>query len=162
MVTQKQLKQLLNYNPETGLFTWIKSKTNCIKSGDVAGTIMVSGYIRITIDFCQYRAHRLAWLFMVNEWPDQIDHKNHDRKDNRWCNLRNVTNQENGKNQSLGKNNVSGIAGVGWSKQSSKWYARIMVGGKGIHLGVFADKFEAICARKSAERKYGFHTNHGT
>ena len=101
-MTQEYLKSLLDYNPETGKFIWKVSKNNRVKSGSEAGTIQSSGHRSILIDKKDYLAHRLAWLWYYGRWPeDQIDHINHNPDDNRIENLREVSNQENGKNQSL-------------------------------------------------------------
>lgn len=160
VITQKELKKILTYNPETGIFVWLKNKGTA-RAGDYAGYIQ-NGYNVIMINGSNFRSHRLAWLYVYGEWPkEQIDHINHNREDNKLINLREVTHQENLKNITLKKNNKSGIMGVGWIKQNSSWRAYISSNKKWIHLGSFNDKFEAICARKSAERKYGFHENHG-
>jgi len=77
MITQAGLKELLNYNPETGDFAWVKSKKP-------AGGISSYGYRRIIIDGKEHKAHRLAWLYTHGVFPeDQIDHINGVRHDNR-------------------------------------------------------------------------------
>ena len=159
MITQKELRETLHYNPETGVFTWRKSRAG-VGVGSCAGTKNANGYIIICCYGKLYRAHRLAWLYMTGEWPkDQVDHENHIRHDNRWENLREATRQENHKNRSMYKNNTSGVTGVYWDK--GKWKAYIRVDEKDKNLGRFTDKFEAICARKSGDNKYGYHENHG-
>lgn len=160
VITQAELKETLSYNIETGDLIWIISKPG-VKVGSVAGTPAL-GYVSITINRRLYRAHRLIWLYMTGEWPkDQIDHINHIRNDNRWCNLREATYQENQRNRTNPKNNKSGVCGVRWREKRNRWSSQIKVNRKAKHLGSFTDKFEAICARKSAENKYGFHENHG-
>ena len=159
-LTQERLKELLNYNPDTGIFTRAIARQGA-RCGDVAGTGFL-GYVRIRINDKRYYGHRLAWLYMYGEWPrGQIDHVNHNRADNKIINLREVNHQENQKNQTKYKNNTSGINGVCWLNTSNRWRARIKVSGKSIYLGIFSDKFEAICARMSANNKYGYHENHG-
>lgn len=159
ILTQKELKALLHYNPSTGVFTRIKRTSNKINVGDIAGYKNDNGYVLIGLKGIARRAHRLAWLYMTGSWPKyEIDHINHIRSDNRFINLREVTHQENAKNTPLRKDNISGVTGVYWVRD--KWMARINIKPKYISLGCFADKFEAICARKSAEIKYGFHPNH--
>jgi hypothetical protein len=99
---------------------------------------------------------------MYGEWPNhEIDHINGDSLDNRICNLRDVTSQGNNRNMSLAKTNTSGVCGVRYKKDRSKWVALITLNNRQTHLGYYQDFFEAVCARKSAERKYGFHENHG-
>ena len=162
MLIQSELKRLLHYDPNTGIFTRLVEVGNSINIGDIAGTILGSGYEGIRVLGKSYLAHRLAWLYTHGEWPkNQIDHVNHNKLDNRIINLREVTQQENTKNQALYKNNKSGVAGVHWCKISKKWVVQVGIRKKRIKLGYFLDKFEAICARKSAEKKYGYHENHG-
>lgn len=162
MITQKELKESLCYEKETGLFFWIISKANNrIKPGDIAGTY-VNGYIKIIINKKAYFAHRLAWLYVCGEWPKhQIDHINQIKDDNRFSNLRDAMDVENKRNRTKQKNNTSGVNGVSWYKRDKKWFAYIKVNGKQLDLGRHKDRFEAICARKSAENKHGFHLNHG-
>lgn len=160
MITQKELKELLNYNPDTGIFTWRYSRRGA-KKGSTAGSNDGYGYTSIRVNSKPYGSHRLAWLYMFGAWPkNQIDHINHDRVDNRIENLREVTRQENGRNLALNKKNTSGVTGV--RRKGNQWYATIGVNGSKVRLGGFKDKFEAICARKSANNKYGFHKNHGS
>ena len=162
MLTQERLKELLHYDPEAGLFTWLVSSGNGVKVGDIAGSFS-HGYIQIRVKGKLHQAHRLVWLYMSGVWPkDQIDHINHIRDDNRIVNLREATHRENGRNRSMKSNNKSGVTGVHRYEQRKKWVAQIKVDDKLIYLGCFTDKFEAVCARKSAENKFGFHPNHGT
>lgn len=99
---------------------------------------------------------------MTGEFPEgQIDHVNQIKTDNRFENLREVTNTINHQNIQLQKNNKSGVHGVGFHKTTKKWRACIKVNGKLIHLGLYSEKDLAIKARKEAEVKYKFHKNHG-
>lgn len=161
MITQSKLKELLHYNPETGIFVNLKTRGGAIK-GSKAGCLHINGYHQIKISGVCYTAHRLAWLYMTGEWPEnQIDHINHIRNDNKWANLRDATAKENSRNRTLSPNSTSGVCGVSWINKSKKWQSKIRVNSKHIYIGSYADKFEAICARKSAENKHGFHENHG-
>jgi hypothetical protein len=158
---QKTLKNLLLYNEDTGEFKWKKNHGR-VKKNSPAGGVNSNGYILIMMYGKNYRAHRLAWLFVNGQLPeDQIDHINGEPTDNRISNLRAVSNIENCKNQKKPKNNTSGVVGVSWHKIDKKWMAHIAVKCKKITLKRSEDKFEAICARKSAEIKYGYHPNHG-
>ena len=161
MLTQARLKEILNYNPNTGVFTWkIAANNKNVRSGNVAGKSTPQLYRSIKYKGQDYLSHRLAWLYIHGYLPDgQIDHINGDRADNRISNLRVTTNSQNAKNAGLRKNNKTGIMGVCLS--DNKWKAKIVVNYKSIHLGCFNDFFEACCARKSAERTYGYHFNHG-
>lgn len=155
MINHDELTKILNYDPDTGLFTWART-------GKIAGGISEKGYIRIQINRRKYMAHRLAWLFIYQEWPkEQIDHINHVRNDNRLCNLTEATNQENAKNRGIQTNNSSGSTGVLWSEKHKNWKAQIKVDQKVIYLGTFINKNEAIKARNQAEKDHGFHENHG-
>ena len=161
MLTQQILKQLFQYNPDTGIFIRLVSRGNA-KAGAEAGSKGGHGYLQIRIDRKRYLAHRLAWLYMTGEFPkDQIDHINHVRVDNRLVNLRGATRQENGRNRSMQSNNTSGITGMSWDKHAGKWLAQIRVEGKQIYLGLYEDINAAILARQCGELLYEFHKNHG-
>jgi len=163
VITQSELKRLFSYDPETGLFTRLISNNRRLKSGEIAGSTTCGGYVRICVNGQPYQAHRLAWLYMTGSWPEnQIDHINHIKDDNRIANLRDVTHRENQKNQPKRKTNTSGVTGVMWNVRDKRWRAKIFLNGKEKSLGGFTNKFEAICARKSAENRHGFHPNHGT
>ena len=159
-INQKELKEFLSYHADTGIFIWNKRVSQAMKAGYIAGT-SYGRNINIAIHGLVYQAHRLAWLYVTGEWPDIIDHINHDSKDNRWVNLRSVTHQENMMNTSIRKDNSSGVTGVYWNKKSNKWRAVIQHEKKKIYLGEFNDKDMAIKHRRLAEKKYGFHANHG-
>lgn len=102
MITQEELKESLHYDPDTGIFTWRKSKGPA-KKGTVAGKIYKSHpYIKIGVCRHSIDAHRLAWLYVYGEWPTMdIDHINRDPTDNRICNLRHVSRSENNRNRVL-------------------------------------------------------------
>jgi hypothetical protein len=162
MVTQEILKSRLHYDPETGIFTWIKSNNSSISKGEVAGTLNHDGYIQIGINKKYYLAHRLAVLYMTGEFPEfEVDHIDHDRTKNNWENLRKVTGSENSMNLSVDVRNSTGVTGVYKRKTGKPWVARITVNRKEKYLGSFVDFDDAVEARKTAEVKYGFHKNHG-
>ena len=163
-MTQKELKEVVSYNEETGVFTWINPNkyTKYNKEKELGGIDKTTGYKTSFINGKKYRQHRLAWLYVYGEMPtEHIDHINHDRADNRIKNLRQVSRSENSKNQKIAKNNTSGFMGVYYLKKTNKWYGQIRIDNKLIHLGYFSDKADAIKARKDAEIKYNFHINHG-
>lgn len=161
MVTQERLKELLDYNPESGDFIWRVATTGCINAGDIAGGISLRGYVCIQIDQKIYKAHRLAWLYVYGEWPNHIDHSNHVRSDNRIHNIRNVTNKENCRNRLMTSRNTSGVVGVHWHKKNRRWIAEIDDNKKTIYLGSSQQINDAIIARKMAEQELGYHKNHG-
>lgn len=158
MITQERLKELLDYDPGTGLFTRRIGRGG-EAAGSVAGTTNNDGYVRIHIDKKLYRAHRLAWLYIHGEFPpNQIDHINRQRSDNRIENLRPSTQRENNQNQSKPRSNTSGVVGVHWYKRIGKWQAYIMLNKRNIHLGYFDSLEEAAAARAAAKAK--LHTFH--
>ena len=160
ILPQSRLKELLNYCPATGIFTR-KVSSKGSRAGDVAGSITNRGYMRIWVATDRYLAHRLAFLYVYGEMPEQIDHINHDRLDNRISNLRAANKADNCRNRSKALNNKSGVTGVHWEKKCLAWEVRIGVDGETKRVGYFKDLLSAACARKSAERKYGYHQNHG-
>lgn len=165
MITLERLKELLEYNSETGEFVWIVNKS-CAKSGSVAGyqyeVYPGKFYTRIKIDGISYNSHRLAYLYMTGELPDnEIDHIDGDGINNAWINLRLVTPSLNQRNRRLSKNNKSGFCGVIKPRNRKKWVAYIKLRGKRIELGSFENKEDAIAARLKANNENGFHPNHG-
>ena len=160
-LTQERLKELLHYDPDTGVFTW-KIGRRCVRAGSVAGSLCWQGYRHIETGGKSYMAHRLAWIWLYGPWPaDQIDHISGDRDDNRISNLRGVDGGGNAKNQKIGKKNTTGIIGVSWNSAKGKFRAAIGLDNKKIYLGDFSTLSEARASRKAAERKYGYHENHG-
>lgn len=161
MITQKELKKLLTYDPDTGIFINNTNRSPNALKGTIAGSVD-SGYIRIYVKGKSYKAHRLAWLYMYGSMPiGHIDHINHNGLDNRIENLRDVDEQDNYKNQTLRATNKSGVIGVSWYKLTNRWVAHISVDGNKIHLGYFVNFHEAVNARKNAEVLYNYHENHG-
>ena len=173
--TSAYLHTVASYSPATGVFRWkirpkdhFKNEATCRRwnsrfSGKEIRTTSTHGYIRFAIDYKLYLAHRVAFALMTGEWPScELDHINHDKLDNRWSNLRPVSRSKQMQNTSLNKNNTSGVNGVSWCNQRKKWIATITVNRKQMNLGGFLVKRDAIAARKSADRKYRFHENHGS
>jgi hypothetical protein len=154
MITQDILKSHVHYNPETGLFTWLVSKTHNVKIGQVTGCINTDGYLRIMINRKSYLAHRLAWLYMYGNFPLYIDHINEIKSDNKIVNLRECKKSENLKNIGMLRNNTSGFKGVSWNK--GKWQVRAKLNGKSHYLGMYQDINDAANAYKEFARK-----NHG-
>jgi hypothetical protein len=162
-LTYSWLKEHLNYDPDTGKFTHCgKLPSNARWSGRVAGTPDRKGYLKATVGGKTVRLHRAAWLFVHGVWPaGEIDHINQIKTDNRISNLRVVSTQENNRNVPLLKNNKTGITGVSRRKDKAIYDVKIVGDNKRINLGAYVDFFEACCARKSAERRYNYHPNHG-
>jgi len=161
-LTQEYLKSILSYDPDTGVFTNLVNRRPKAKAGEEAGCVTSNGYRIIKIAGVINCAHRLVFLYMDGEFPpEQVDHINGNRSDNRRLNLRKVSNRENQRNKSAHPRNTSGFTGVFLHKSASKWVAAIKVDYKTIHLGFFTEKSDAIAARQAANIKYGFHPNHG-
>ena len=157
-INQEQLKELLHYDPETGVFKWKDTFGRRAKQGAIAGCLRDNGYIYIKTRQKQYRAHRLAWLYTHGKFPeDQIDHINGIKNDNRIINLRAVSDKENSRNLSLRKDNVSGHIGVSWDTEKNKWKVTIT----GVHYGRFKSKSDAIAKAKEVYKELGYHENHG-
>jgi len=155
MITQEYLKSILDYNEETGYFTWKIKKSANIVVGSIAGTLNHSGYWQIGIDKKLYSSHRLVWLFIFNSYPtSQIDHINCKKDDNRLVNLRLATPAENQWNRGKPVNNTTGFKGVSWSKKSNKYQAQISKNGKKIHLGFFNSAEQASKAYKDFAKEH--------
>jgi hypothetical protein len=154
-LTAQRLRELLDYNPDTGTFTWRVDRHVRAKAGDQAGGLDISlGYWKIGIDGKGYRGHRLAWLHVHGEWPKwQIDHINGVRSDNRIVNLRDVPPLLNKQNRVGPSKAASGFRGVSKMTGCRGWRAEIKVKYKGIHLGIFDTPEEAHAAYLDAKRK---------
>jgi len=160
-LTAERVRAALHYEPCTGVLTWREDRGS-IAEGQVAGCLTSEGYICIQLDSKKYQAHRLAWLSTYGEWPpEQLDHTNGVRTDNRIVNRRAVSATGNGQNQAMPASNTSGVLGVSWVPAKNKWRAQIRVDGRVQHIGLFTNKEDAALARLSASTKHGYHPNHG-
>lgn len=152
MITQQQLFEHLHYNPDTGAFTRLVTTSNRSVAGSRSGGYGANGYYRVSVLGRRYFAHRLAWFYMTGEWPTEIDHINCVRDDNRFCNLRIASRQENSANMRLKPSNSSGFKNVNFDKVKGKWVARVRIQGKRKNLGLFGSPEEAYAAwQKCAE-----------
>lgn len=176
--SQKYLRDRLAYDPETGKLFWkVRPLSDFAKSqkpvhaaatwnaryaGKEAFTNETNLYRRGSLDNVVYGAHRVIWKWMTDEEPPEIDHINGVRSDNRFANLRAATHLTNHKNHCCRSNNRSGVNGVFFERRSGKWRAAIGIGGgKARHIGLFETIEAATAARKAAERRLGYHPNHG-
>lgn len=158
MISQEELKQRLRYDPDTGRF-YRKNNSRWHRRCDGAecSTHDSDGYIVISLTIGGkkrlYKAHRLAWLYMTGAFPpEQIDHRNRIRDDNRWGNLRLATMTLNNQNRRTAKNNTSGVTGVRFNKAEGKWFANIRSNKQYYFLGMFNSFEEAVATRRAAER----------
>jgi len=134
MITQKTLKEWVNYYPLSGNFYWLKGK-NIHK---MAGSKNSQGYYKIRICGSLIPAHKLAWLYVTGKWPtNEIDHKDCDPSNNCFDNLREATHAENCRNRRKRSDLTSRFKGVSWKKRNKKWCAQIKTSGKVYHLGLF-------------------------
>lgn len=154
-LTVEALRRLFEYRPETGEFVRLVDTYRQHNKGSIAGSLMTNGYWEISIRGVRYYAHRLAWFYMTGEWPKTIDHKDGDRINNRFGNLRSDTQGFNVQNQrrAASTNKYSGLLGVSPVKNSPKWRARIGVDGSSTHLGCFDTKELAHAAYVEAKRE---------
>ncbi len=154
MLSQEQLKSIMHYDPDTGLFTWLISPKFGVKVGDEVGTHL-EGYRVTRFKGTPYKLHRLAWLYVYGEMPDVfIDHINGIRDDNRIVNIRLATHTQNLRNSGNRKNNTLGFKGVCFDKRSKKYGAYLQVNGKQKWLGTFCTVQEAASTRSEAAKQH--------
>lgn len=153
IITAQRLRELLHYDPETGLFTWRVWRSRTATAGSIAGSADEDGYILICINRRKYRAHRLAWLYVHGEWPEhEIDHENVVPSDNRWLNLRPATQAQNQQNRLKAQsNNKCGLMGV--SRHGNRYRSRISIDFDTKYLGSFPTPEEANSAYLEAKAK---------
>ncbi len=160
MITQQELREVVSYDPMTGIFVWVKPASFRVKPGDCAGCVEPRGYIGMVINYQRYRAHRLAWLYMHGVMPDgEVDHMDGDKSNNAIANLRVVTTKQNRENTRLQCNNTSGVRGVYWDKRREKWMARVQHHRKWIFLGRFDSLDRATEVVKEARRNTFTHND---
>lgn len=157
------LRHKLAYDNVLGVLIWKMSPSNNVNVGRVAGYIRTDGYRMLTINGVITYAHHAIWRINKGEIPAgyKIDHINGVRSDNRMSNLRLVTHQQNAKNQKRKITNTSGVTGVYFNRERTRWIANICVDGRTKYLGIFTSIIDAIAERKRAEKEFGFHENHG-
>jgi len=171
-VPVEYLKSRLSYCPSSGVLSWLPRSRSEFKTDraylawvsrfqnkDGFTAINHNGYKIGRLGKVNILAHRVAWTLVHGVWPDgEIDHINGDRTDNRIDNLRVVSTKANARNKRIDARKISGVPGVYWHKAANKWCAAI---NKSERIGYFRDFDEAVKARKEAERKHGYHENHG-
>ncbi len=153
-ISHEALLLLLDYNSQTGVFSWNPelAKRRGKRRG-VAGAMRRDGYVQIKVSGTIVMAHRLAWFYVYGSWPDKfIDHINRDKADNRICNLRQASKSENAQNQSLNPRNTTGVPGV--TRAGSSFIAQIKTPEKHLRLGSFKNKEAAAEAYRIAALKY--------
>jgi len=153
LLTMERLREVLEYDAATGLFTWKVSLGNKAPVGAVAGSIGHYGYRAIRIDQRDHRAARLAFFYMIGEWPAQVvDHIDGDRSNDRWANLRAATPSQNCAN-SKRRSDQMHAKGVSFNKNARRWSASIQANGEARHLGLFDTVEDASAAYATAARQ---------
>ena len=156
MITQAELKRILHYDPSTGVFTNRVYRSSRSLAGQVIGTVDGKGYLHTIIEQKIYRLHRLAWLYMTGDVPVHVDHRDRNKQNNAWGNLREATCSQNAGNSGMHSHNKSGFRGVSHNTRSGKWHAQIKIKGKQTYLGRFDTPEEAaVCYNKAAEEHFG-------
>lgn len=148
-LTAEMVRELLTYDPETGVFTWRVKPAPNTRIGAIAGRIDARGYGGINIRYRKYASHRLAWLYVTGEWPSkQIDHIDKNPSNNRFANLRDVSASDNCLNRDHpGRARSPGTKGVTLLK-SGRWQAQISISGRVCYLGSYATEAEALSVYK--------------
>ena len=152
-LTQERIRELLDYNQETGIFTRKISLLAAGREGDVAGTVMGTGYIEISIQNRKWLAHRAACLYMVGYVPKYVDHINRVKSDNSWDNLRECSHSENMKNTLVRKTSRTGCKNVGIHK-NGLYCVMLKINGKRTSFGYFKDLELADLVAQEARSKY--------
>jgi HNH endonuclease len=168
-LTQNFLRECLDYEPETGTLRWrvrprghfqtlrAHISWNTKHSTKVAGGFDNRGYRRISIDGRFRKSRRIIWIWMTGRTPVEVDHKNGNRGDNRWQNLRDTNRLGNQRNRKVNSNSTTTVAGVYIDKRTGRFQAQISVRGKQKRLGSFETLDAAVQARRAAEHEYDFH-----
>lgn len=158
MLTQEDIKKIAHYDPETGIFTALgKRRGKKTKNWPTLGSTNGLGYLQMKVGVEAFKLHRLAWLYMTGSFPAKaLDHADTDRKNNKWANLREATQDENLHNTKNYKTNTTGAKGVSWKKDRKKYSARINVANKSVFLGYFSSVAAAHAAyAEEARRRFG-------
>ena len=159
MITQERLKKLLLLR-EDGWFENLTNRSSRACKGQIAGTFTPQGYVQIQIDGVFYKAHQLVWLYVYGYIPDEMDHRNGNRHDNRPANLRKATRAQNNANSDR-QTGEGGLRGVTWFARDLKWQAQIKIDGRSKHLGYFDTVEQAHVAYLNAadivHGEYAFH-----
>lgn len=155
-LTQERLCEMLDYDPETGVFTWLKSPGKRRRVGNTAGgTSHSRGYRLIALDGRRYLAHRLAWLYVYGHWPsDELDHIDRDTDNNRISNLRECNRYENSQNIVRDVGATSKYPGVSWDKARRKWAVKLRVNGRRLMVGRYDSEVEAAAAYFQAKLQF--------
>jgi hypothetical protein len=146
-ISHDELKRLLSYDPEAGIFKWLVRRGPAAPAGSRAGKPHHTGYRHITVARVVVAEHRLAWFYAHGKWPEcEIDHVNRIKDDNRLANLREATRSLNQANSGQRSDNKAGHRGVSWHNGNGRWIASIGYQGKKIHIGSYKTPEAAAAA----------------
>jgi len=161
-LSQERLKQLMVYDPLTGIFTRRIQAGSRGLAGDVAGTVETNGYVRISVDSRPYRAHRLAFLYMTGMWPEKdVDHRFGDTSDTTFASLREATKSENLQNSKKRVDNSSGTKGVSFRKDRGMFSVRMKVGNVYKSFGCYKElELAELVATEARELYHGSFARH--
>jgi hypothetical protein len=161
MLNKDNVKEIFNYDKDTGLLTWRISLNRRIRPGQEAGTVNGSGYRHVKLQGKMYKAHRIAFLYMLGEIPTIVDHKDRNKLNNAWANLRAATRSQNGYNQGVSKSSSTGLKGV--YKDRGRYSASLRHEGTRIYLGCFSAAEEASAAyeQRAKELHHEFYYRKG-
>jgi len=154
-LTAAYVRSILDYDPETGVFTWrVSQRPGWV--GKIAGSPS-EGYLKIKIDGRLYSAHRIAWLHNYGEWPlDVIDHIDGNGLNNRIANLRDCSRAQNKANSRIYKNNKHGLKGVVYNKRRDGFYSTVQCNNKRIRTSIRSTPEEAHADYvEASERLFG-------
>jgi hypothetical protein len=143
--------QLFRYNPWTGVV--IRRSTGLPVGGS---QLNPNRYLRVTVNHKKYLLHRVIFYMMMRRWPLEVDHRDRNRHNNRWFNLREVTHNLNQQNRGLDKRNIAGCSGVMWKSKRKRWRVQVHHNGVTHFIGYYKEKKLAIQARKEAEARCGY------
>ena len=165
MLSQQVICEMFNYDPATGLLTWRAPASNRAAIGGEAGWFQKPGYRYVGIAGKKFLVHRVIWLYVTGKWPAaQIDHRDTNRINNRWNNLREATHSQNEMNKGMRgglRRNKAGVKGVYYDARRNKWAAEIRAAGVRHHLGRFPTKAAAAMAhKKAAQELHGLYARH--
>jgi hypothetical protein len=154
MISYKEAAEILSYDQNSGVLRWKVKTCKKVIINSIAGTARDGEYVVVRVNKRLYYAHRLAWLLSFGSWPNsQIDHKDHNRSNNRLSNLRLASASENQANRPRPTNNTTGVKGVIWDARKNKFVAQLREGSKHIHVGYFDKIAEAKKAVEQARTK---------
>ena len=161
-LTQELVKELFDYNPDTGILTNKIARGGGTIAGSISGSLNNKGYLCVGINSSRYQVHRICYLHYYGFLPAMVDHIDTIKLNNKILNLRKCTSQQNNCNMQIRKDNKSGIKGVCWDKRCKKWRTQVRVNGKVKSLGRFTDIEEAKKAVEAERVKHHKEfANHG-